>query len=115
VFFTGAAITWFLDCSPRGPTGPAVKWDKKILFGVTFMTRNKLFLSFLSVTALICGGALFAQTPATNIDPNKHRNLAEAQHFIQQAYDKEKEAQKANKEKLGGHAEKAKQHLDSQK
>ena len=68
-------------------------------------------MSFLSVTALICGGALFAQRPATNIDPNKHRNLAEAQHFIQQAYDKEKEAQKANKENLGGHAEKAKQHL----
>ena len=75
------------------------------------MTRNKLFLSFLSGTALICGSVLFAQRPATNIDPNKHPNLAEAQHHIQQAFDKAEEAQKANKEELGGHAEKAKQHL----
>ncbi len=75
------------------------------------MKRNKLFLSVLSCTALICGSALFAQRPATNIDPNKHPNLAEAQHFIQQAYDKAVEAQKANKDELGDHAEKAKQHL----
>lgn len=75
------------------------------------MTRNKLSWSVFVGTALICGGALFAQRPATNIDPNKHPNLAEAQRFIQQAYDKAEEAQKANKEELGGHAEKAKQHL----
>lgn len=75
------------------------------------MTRNKLFLTVLSGTALICGGALFAQRPATNIDASKHPNLAEAQHFIQQAYDKAEAAQKANKEELGGHAEKAKQYL----
>jgi len=75
------------------------------------MTKNKLLLTVLSGTALICSGALFAQRPATNIDPNKHDNLAAAQHFIQQAYDKAVEAQKANKDELGGHAEKAKDHL----
>jgi hypothetical protein len=75
------------------------------------MTKNKLFLSVLSCAALIYGSALFAQRPAANIDPSKHANLAEAQHFIQQAYDKAVEAQKANKEELGDHAEKAKQHL----
>ena len=75
------------------------------------MTRNKLLLSVLSGTALICSSALFAQRPVTNIDPNKHGNLAAAQHFILQAYDKAEEAQKANKDELGGHAEKAKQHL----
>jgi hypothetical protein len=52
-----------------------------------------------------------AQRPAANIDPNKHPNLAEAQHHIQAAYEKAEEAQKANKDELGGHAEKAKQHL----
>ena len=75
------------------------------------MTRNKLLSTVLSGTALVCSGALFAQRPAANIDPNKHPNLAEAQHFIQQAYDKAAEAQQANKDALGGHAEKAKQHL----
>jgi hypothetical protein len=74
------------------------------------MTRNKLVLSVLS-GALICGTALFAQRPVTNIDANKHANLAAAQHFIQQAYDKAVEAQKANRDELGDHAEKAKQHL----
>jgi len=75
------------------------------------MTRNKLLVGVLSRTALICCSALFAQRPVTNIDPNKHPNLAEAQHFIQQAFDKAGEAQKANKDELGGHAEKAKDHL----
>jgi hypothetical protein len=75
------------------------------------MPRKKLLVGVLSGTALICCSALFAQRPATNIDPNKHPNLAEAQRFIQQAFDKAEEAQKANKEELGGPAEKAKQHL----
>ena len=75
------------------------------------MTKNRLLLSVMFGTALICGSALFAQRPATNNDPNKHPNLAAAQRFIQQAYDKAEEAQKANKDELGDHAEKAKQHL----
>jgi hypothetical protein len=74
--------------------------------------KNKLFLGVLFGAVLICGSVLFAQRPVTNIDPNKHPNLAEAQHFIQQAYEKAEEAQKGNKkDELGGHAEKAKQHL----
>ena len=75
------------------------------------MTRNRLFLCVFSGAALICGSALFAQRPVADINPGKHPNLAEAQHFIQQAYDKAVEAQKANKDELGDHAEKAKQHL----
>ena len=73
--------------------------------------RNKLFFAVLFGVVLICGSVLFAQKPVTNIDPSKHSNLAAAQHFIQQAYEKAEEAQKANKDELGGHAEKAKQHL----
>ena len=75
------------------------------------MSRNKLFVAILAGAVLIFGTALYAQRPATNIDPAKHANLAEAQRFIQQAYDKAVEAQKENKDELGGHAEKAKQHL----
>lgn len=75
------------------------------------MTRKKFLLGGLLSAALICGGVLFAQRPVENIDPHRHPNLAEAQHHIQQAYDKADEAQKANKDELGGHAEKAKEHL----
>ena len=73
--------------------------------------KSKLFLGVLFGAVLICGTVLFAQKPAANIDPNKYPALAEAQHLIQQAYEKAEEAQKAHKEELGGHAEKAKQHL----
>jgi hypothetical protein len=73
--------------------------------------RSRLFFGVLFGAVLICGSVLFAQRPVTNIDFNKHSNLAAAQHYIQQAYDKAEEAQKANKDELGGHAEKAKQHL----
>lgn len=75
------------------------------------MTRAKMLLGGLLSVALIGGGALFAQRPFEGIDPHKHANLAEAQHHIQQAYEKTGEAQKEYKEELGGHAEKAKEHL----
>ena len=61
--------------------------------------------------ALVCLaliGATFAQRPETSLDPTRHPDLAEAQHHIQQAFEKIGEAQRANKEQLGGHAEKAK-------
>jgi hypothetical protein len=73
-------------------------------------TRN-LVLSTLLGGVLMCGGVVLAQAPTLNIDPNKHGNLAEAQHHIQQAYQKIDEAQQANKDQLGGHAEKAKELL----
>jgi hypothetical protein len=57
-------------------------------------------------------GIAFAQRPETDIDANRHSNLAEAQHHVVQAYEKIVEAQKANKEQLGGHAEKAIQLLE---
>ena len=65
--------------------------------------------------ALVCLafiGVTFAQRPETTIDPTRHPDLAEAQHHIQQAFEKIGEAQRANKEQLGGHAEKAKTLLE---
>ena len=73
-------------------------------------TRN-LVLSGVLGGVLMCGGIVLAQAPTLSIDHNKHPNLAEAQHHIQQAYQKIDEAQQANKEQLGGHADKAKQLL----
>jgi hypothetical protein len=51
---------------------------------------------------------MFAQNPMRNIDPRRHGNLAHAQEFIVQACEAIDSAQKANEDRLGGHAEKAK-------
>jgi hypothetical protein len=75
------------------------------------MRTNKLFLGSLFCVALICAAALFAQKPLPNIDSKLHPNLAEAQLHIQQAWEKVDVAQKDNKDELGDHAQKAKQHL----
>jgi hypothetical protein len=75
------------------------------------MSKRKIFLGIVLCAGLVGGGMLLAQGPVANIDPHRHPSLAEAQQHIQQAYAKTDEAQKANKEELGGHAEKAKEHL----
>ena len=76
------------------------------------MKRKSLFLAAALAACLAFIGVAIAQRPATNIDPSRHPNLAEAQHHILQAFEKVEEAQRANKDQLGGHAEKAKQLLD---
>lgn len=75
------------------------------------MNMRNAVLSTVLGGALVCAGVVLAQAPVPNIDPARHPNLAEAQHHIQQAYLKIDEAQKDNKDELGGHAEKAKQLL----
>lgn len=57
-------------------------------------------------------GIAFAQKPETDINPNRHANLAAAQHHVVEAWAKITEAQQANKDRLGGHAEKAIQLLE---
>jgi hypothetical protein len=70
-------------------------------------TKNWLLSSMLAA-ALTCGGVVLAQGPGVDIDRAKHPNLAEAQMHIHQAMQKIDEAQQANHENLGGHADKAK-------
>jgi hypothetical protein len=72
------------------------------------MKRKNMFLTGALAAVLVSGGVILAQAPPVDIDQNRHPNLAEAQHHIVQAYQKIDEAQQANKENLGGHAEKAK-------
>ena len=72
------------------------------------MKKKNLILTSLLGGVLVCGGVVLAQAPGVDIDPARHGNLADAQKHIQQAYEKIDEAQHANKEQLGGHAEKAK-------
>ncbi len=80
------------------------------------MTRNKTLrgsILFVIALALACTGFLFAQKePARNINPHRHPNLAAAQKFSAQAYDKIVAAQQANEWDLNGHAQKAKELLD---
>jgi hypothetical protein len=75
------------------------------------MTRKNMALNSLLGVGLFFGGMLFAQMPAENIDPHKHPNLATAQQHLREAYAKTDEAQKENKDELGGHADKAKEHM----
>lgn len=78
------------------------------------MTAKKsIVLSTVFCAGLVCGGALFAQRPVTNIDPHRHPNLAEAQKHLQEAWGKADEAQRENKDELGGHASKAKEHIEA--
>ena len=74
---------------------------------------KKIHYSAIIVTlTLALVGFAYAQRPETDINPSRHENLAAAQHHVVQAYDKVVEAQKANKDQLGGHAEKAIQLLE---
>ena len=76
------------------------------------MKRRSVYLAVVLAVCPASLGIAFAQRPETNIDPNRHPNLAEAQHHILQAFEKIDEAQRSNKDQLGGHAEKAKLLLD---
>lgn len=73
--------------------------------------RLKNWTVRIAAAVLLCAGIALAQAPVINIDNSRHPNLAEAQQHIQQAYQKISQAQGANKDRLGGHAEKAKQLL----
>lgn len=62
------------------------------------------------IAVLFCGVTL-AQAPMENINKNVHPKLAEAQRLIGEANKSIAEAQRANKNHLGGHAEKARRLL----
>jgi hypothetical protein len=75
--------------------------------------KRKIFLMSLLSAGLISGGVLLAQRPAENINPQKHPNLAAAQHDLREAWGKADEAQRENKDELGGHANAAKEHIEA--
>ena len=61
-----------------------------------------------AVALILLGSALSAQAPVQTIDLARHPHLGAAQQLIVQAYQKVVEGQKANKDQLSDHAEKAK-------
>src|SRR5258706_12001152 len=62
--------------------------------------------------ALLLSGYMFAQSPETNINPRKHPNLAAAQRYCLQAFQRISDAQQANEWDMNGHAQRAKDLLD---
>lgn len=76
------------------------------------MNTKRVYLVGAFAIGLTFVGLAFAQRPVTDIDRNRHGNLAAAQEHVVQAYNTVVDAQKANKEELGGHAEKAIELLD---
>jgi len=77
------------------------------------MTLKKVSLSVLLAGAFFGAGVLVAQRPVENIDPHRHSNLADAQRHLIQAWNKTEEAQRENKDELGGHAQRAKEHIEA--
>ena len=75
------------------------------------MKTKNIVLSSALAGVLVCAGIAVAQAPSENIDPHRYGNLADAQHHIVEAYQKIGEAERENKDQLGGHAEKAQQLL----
>jgi hypothetical protein len=75
------------------------------------MKRNRLIVFGAVLAALACSVVVFAQAPVVNIDRRRHGNLAAAQSYIVQAYQKLDRAQAANEDQLGGHAQRAKELL----
>lgn len=74
--------------------------------------KMKHMLSTAATCAILSPAlAVFAQAPARNISPQKHANLAAAQTSISHAYQKIEMAQQANHNKLGDHAQRAKELL----
>jgi outer membrane biogenesis lipoprotein LolB len=66
----------------------------------------------LSAALFLLACTVMAQRPPRrNISPARHPNLAAAQKYTAQAYEKIAAAQKANEWDLGGHAQRAKELL----
>lgn len=72
----------------------------------------KTLLRLLVAASLLAGGVAIAQKPTQNVSPGRHPNLAAAQRFSEQAYQKIIAAQQDNEWDMEGHAQKAKDLLD---
>jgi len=72
------------------------------------MTKRNLVITVTLCIVSAFVGAMFAQAPVVNIDRRRHGNLAAAQSYIVQAYQRLDRAQQANEDQLGGHAQRAK-------
>lgn len=65
-----------------------------------------------TLVALLMATSALAQKPVRNVSPSRHPNLAAAQRFATDAYQKVVAAQHANEWDMKGHAQKAKELLE---
>ena len=72
----------------------------------------KKLSAFAFGTLLVIGGFALAQAPVENISASMHPNLAAAQHFIKQSYEKITIAEKDNNDDMRGHAKRAQELLE---
>ena len=72
----------------------------------------RLTTTLLTGLLLLLGTVAIAQRPKQNISGARHPNLAAAQRFSEQAWNKIVAAQEANEWDMQGHAQKAKNLLD---
>lgn len=75
------------------------------------LTVRRCFTAAAASLLLIAGMAL-AQRPRENVSGARHPNLAAAQRFSEQAWQRVVAAQQANEFDMEGHAQKAKNLLD---
>lgn len=77
------------------------------------MNVRKTVLTCAAGVGLFVAGFTVAQAqPEQNIDPHRHSNLAAAQSFIVQAYNRLVAAQQTNNYDAGGHLAKAQELLN---
>ena len=72
------------------------------------MKTTHLYRSMILGSVLASASVVLAQGPVQNINPARHSHLASAQNSIAHAYQKIETAQTDNRDRLGGHAQKAK-------
>jgi len=76
------------------------------------MKTNLLRGGALAVLLVLAGVAV-AQRPAEDIDARRHPHLASSQHHLAAAWQEAETARTDNHEELGGHAEKALEHMQA--
>jgi hypothetical protein len=74
------------------------------------MKTNLLRGGGLAVVLVLAGVAV-AQRPVEDIDARRHPHLASSQHHLMAAWQEAETARTDNHEDLGGHAEKALEHM----
>ena len=87
------------------------KAKEEIRLAGEYATKNATFAKFLK--ALGFHETPNGEAPEANISKKKHPNLAAAQRLVFDAYEKLVAAQKANEFDMDGHAQKAKEFLDT--
>ena len=73
--------------------------------------KTKLLRGGVLAALLVLAGVAVAQKPVEDIDAHRHPHLASSQHHIMAAWQEAETARTDNHEQLGGHAEKALEHL----